>query len=267
MKAQDDIKRKQYSAPALEKGLDILELLSEQEAGLTQSEISRALGRSVSEIFRMLVVLTERGYVAPDPDTDRYMLTTLLFEVAHRTPLVKRLTAIAGPQMRALSRRINQTVHMGVISNDALLVIGQVDSPGNNTLSVRLGARIDLWKASSSRVILAFMPSEDVEDFFSRVPLPEGKSAGAMRKEFAAIRARGHEITKSFVLRGVTNIAAPVFDHTGQAVAALTIPYLDRYNDPIDFDTCCRELFETANHISRNLGGAIAEHADLVSRG
>ena len=58
MKAQDDIKRKPYSAPALEKGLDILELLSKQEAGLTQSEISRALGRSVSEIFRMLVVPT-----------------------------------------------------------------------------------------------------------------------------------------------------------------------------------------------------------------
>lgn len=247
-----------YSAPALEKGLDILELLSRHDAGLTQSEIAQALGRSVSEIFRMLVVLTERGYVAPDPDTDRYLLTTLLFEVAHRTPLIKRLTAISGPQMRQLATTINQSVHLGVISNDALLVIGQVDGPGNNNLSIRLGARIDLWRASSSRVMLAFMPQEDVEDFLQRVPLPPGKSAATMREELAGIRAMGHEITESFVLRGVTNIAAPILDHTGQAVAALTIPHLQRHEDPVGFEACCTVLFEATAQITRNLGGGIA---------
>ena len=60
-----------YSAPALEKGLDILELLSEQEAGLTQSEIARGLGRSIGEIFRMLMVLRDRGFVSQDPRSDR----------------------------------------------------------------------------------------------------------------------------------------------------------------------------------------------------
>jgi len=53
---------KKYSAPALEKGLDILELLSEQEIGLTQVEIARSLDRTVGEIFRMLVVLQNRGF-------------------------------------------------------------------------------------------------------------------------------------------------------------------------------------------------------------
>lgn len=258
MTNQSETKRKPYSAPALEKGLDILELLSQQEIGLTQSEIANALGRSVSEIFRMLVVLTERGYVAPDPDTDRYLLTTLLFEVAHRTPMIKRLTSISALQMRQLARTINQSVHLGVVSNDALLVIGQVDAPGNNNLSIRLGARIDLWRASSSRVILAFMPDEQVEDFLARVPLPEDKTADIMRQELASIRARGHEITESFVLSGVTNIAAPIMDHTGQAVAALTIPHLQRHQDPIGFDTCCSALFEATAHITRNLGGGIA---------
>lgn len=262
---KDESKRKSYSAPALEKGLDILELLSREEAGLTQSEISRALNRSVSEIFRMLVVLTERGYIALDTDTDRYGLTTLLFEVAHRTPMIRRLTALAGTQMRSLARQVNQTVHLGVISNDALLVIGQVDSPGNNILSIRLGARIDLWRASSSRVILAFMSEEDVEDFLARVPLPADKTADQMRRELAAIRARGHEATDSFVVQGITNISAPVIDHTGQAVAAMTIPHLQRYDDPIGFDACRQALLATAGQLSRSLGGGIAIAA--VSQG
>jgi hypothetical protein len=47
-------------------------------------------------------------------------------------------------------------------------------------------------------------------------------------------------------------------DHTGQAVAALTIPHLQRHQDPIGFDTCCSALFEATAHITRNLGGGIA---------
>lgn len=258
MASDEVIKRKAYSAPALEKGLDILELLAGEELGLTQSEISRGLGRSVSEIFRMLVVLTERGYVTLDPDTDRYVLTTLLFEVAHRTPMIKRLTALAGAQMRRLSHQVNQSVHLGVISNDALLVIGQVDSPGNNNLSIRLGARIDLWRASSSRVILALMSTHDVDQFLARVPLPVGTTAEQLRSELAEIRMRGHEATESFVLRGVTNIAAPIIDHTGQAAAALTIPHLQRFEDPVGFDACREALLGVAAQLSRSLGGGIA---------
>ncbi|WP_306117659.1 MULTISPECIES: IclR family transcriptional regulator [unclassified Roseitalea] len=250
--------QKKYAAPALEKGLDILELLSTEEQGLGLSEISRSLGRSVSEIFRMLVVLTERGYVAQDPDTDRYVLTTLLFEVAHRTPLIKRLTALAGPQMRRLSRQVNQTIHLAVISNDAVLVVGQVDAPGNNILSVRLGARIDLWRASSGRVMLAFMPQEDLAEVFSQVPLPEGKTEPVLREELAKIRKRGHEITESFVLRGIINISAPIIDHTGQAIAALTIPHLERYHDTVSFDECCTALFATAEQLSRSIGGGVS---------
>ena len=62
-----DARTPKYTAPALEKGLDILEHLSRSDAGLTQAEIARVLGRSVSEIFRMLVVLQERGYIALTP--------------------------------------------------------------------------------------------------------------------------------------------------------------------------------------------------------
>src|SRR5215472_10472639 len=53
-----------YAAPALEKGLDILELLGRQRDGLTKSQLARSLDRSASEIFRMLVCLEQRGYVA-----------------------------------------------------------------------------------------------------------------------------------------------------------------------------------------------------------
>jgi len=247
-----------YSAPALEKGLEILELLSTQESGLTQVEIARALGRSVGEIFRMLVVLTQRGYLVQDADSDRYALTTLLFELAHRTPMVRRLTTLAAPLMQRLSREVDQSVHLAVRSGDAVLVVGQVDGPGNNVMSVRLGARIELWRASSARVILAHLPDDQLAEAFREVPLPEGVTEAALRADLDDIRRVGFEVRESFVVRGIVNISAPVFDHSGYAVAALTIPYLERYEDSVDFDTCRERLLATARALSRGLGRGTA---------
>ncbi len=57
-------------------------------------------------------------------------------------------------------------------------MVGQVDSPGNNVMSVRLGARIELWRASSGRVIMAHQPPQVLAEWFARVPLPPGLSEG-----------------------------------------------------------------------------------------
>ncbi|MXQ07441.1 helix-turn-helix domain-containing protein [Alphaproteobacteria bacterium GH1-50] len=243
-----------YTAPALEKGLDIIELLSRQEVGLNQSEIARALGRSVGEIFRMLMVLQARGYVAQDPLSDRYALTTFIFEIAHRIPTIGRLTAVAEPLMRELTRKINQSAHLAILGDGGVLVVGQIDAPGNNIMSVRLGARIDTWQASSGRVIIAFRDEETVERLLAEEPLPKGMTKAQIREELAGIRASGSEIRDSFVIRGVVNIAAPVIDHSGEAIAALTVPHIERVNDQIGFEACKVAVIEAAANISRSLG-------------
>jgi len=253
-----------YTAPALEKGLDIVELLSTEEAGMVQAEIARSMGRSVSEIFRMLVVLQERGYVSHDTNSGRYALTTLLFEIAHRTPPVKRLTTHAAAVMQRLARDVNQSCHLAIATGASVIVVGQVDSPGNNIMSVRLGAKIDLWRASSGRVIMAHSNTAQLDEALANVPLPDDKTKAELLAELAAIRVAGHEVMDSFVARGIVNISAPVFDHSGQAVAALTIPYLQRYAETIPFDACRSAVIAAAAQISRNLGGGVAPERDAA---
>jgi len=254
--------RIRYTAPALEKGLDILERLAVEEGGLTQAELARAMGRSVSEIFRMLAVLAGRGYVVADAASGRYGLTTMLFEIAHRTPLIRRLTTTAAPVMQRLAQAVNQSCHLAMVTDDSVIVIGQVDSPGNNIMAVRLGAKIDLWRASSGRVIMAHCTAAALDQKLARVPLPDGKDEAALRAELSAIRRTGHEVMDSFVARGIVNICAPVFDHAGEAAAALTIPYLQRYQETIPFETCKDMLIAAAAEIGRALGGGTARAAD-----
>lgn len=260
---------RKYSAPALEKGLDILEHLSRAEAGLSQSEIARALKRSVSEIFRMLVVLEHRGYVAQDPATDRYSLTSLMFEVANRAPLIRRLTANATPIMRDLARLINQSVHLAILNEDGVLIVGQVEPPARHVISIRLGTRVDLWRTSSGRVMLAFQPEAELTSAFARVALPPGMTEARVRADLIEIAARGHEVVDSFVLRGIVNISAPIIDNSGLSVAALTVPHMERYGEAISFADCCEATIKVAAQLSRSLGGGVADrtHPGGFSRG
>lgn len=252
-----DAKTPKYTAPALEKGLDILEHLSRSDAGLTQAEIARVLGRSVSEIFRMLVVLQDRGYIAFDTGTDRYVLTTLMFEVAHRTPLIRRLTTVAGPLMRTLALRINQSVHLAVLAEDSVLIVGQVDPPARHVMSVRLGTRVDVWRASSGRVMMAFQTEDALTEMLARTPLTADLTEQQLRSDLAAIRVRGHEIVDSFVVKGVVNISAPIIGHTGQAIAALTVPHIERFADTVSFSDCCTATIGCAAHLTQSLGGGV----------
>ena len=89
VKAQSEVR---YTAPALEKGLEILELLAEAEGTLTQKQITGHLGRSVSEIYRMLSVLEDRGYISRDAQGG-YLLTsasTSLRIIIHRFDALSR---------------------------------------------------------------------------------------------------------------------------------------------------------------------------------
>ena len=95
----DDLNR--YRAPALDKGLDILELLAREEESLSQAEIAKALGRTPNEHYRMLERLVRRGYVFRNA-SDRYELTLKLFGLAHFHRPIRRLVSQAAPDRKSV---------------------------------------------------------------------------------------------------------------------------------------------------------------------
>jgi len=100
-----------YRAPALDKGLDILELLAATEEGLSQAEIAKALDRTPNEIYRMLDRLVRRHYVARSHG-DRYELTLKLFALAHQHAPMRRLVSQAMPELRTFARQAEQACHV-----------------------------------------------------------------------------------------------------------------------------------------------------------
>src|SRR5438045_7811845 len=99
-----------YQAPALEKGLDALELLANESHGLSKTDVARRLGRTISEVFRMLMCLESRGYIARDAD-ERYSLTLHLFKLAYQRPHIERLITESLQIMRDVAYQIKESCH------------------------------------------------------------------------------------------------------------------------------------------------------------
>src|SRR5437667_9587009 len=100
-----------YPTPALEKGLDILELFASEPSGLTKSEVARRLGRTVSEVFRMLLCLEQRGYISRSRDNERFRLTLRLFKLVQEHPPTRCLINEALPIMQQVAHELNQSCH------------------------------------------------------------------------------------------------------------------------------------------------------------
>jgi len=245
-----------YRAPALSKGLDILEHLASEAEGKTQADIAKTLGRTTSEIFRMLMVLRKRGYVHLNEEDDRYSLTTKLFEIAHRHPPVRRLTSIAGEAMQKLANRINQSMHLAILHSGKVLVIAQVDCNDNNITAVRLGAQIPLYDTSSGRVMAAWMEDEALAALLAEAGPGQDGRAESFVADLPAVRAAGYAQNASFTIAGVTNIAAPIRDLSGRVIAAVTIPFIVRLSgtNTVSIDAAREELLAMAAGISKRLG-------------
>ena len=199
-----------YRAPALEKGLDILELLSTHADGLTQGDIARALDRSQGEIYRMLSTLVRRGYVSRSSESELYVLSLKLFVISQRFPPIERLLEFATPKMRAITRLAWQSCHLGMESNGDIVVIASIDTPGNWGLALRTGSVIGLGNTGTGRVLAAFRSDSDLEELLENHRLAQGEPE-IDRVEFlervARIRERGYEKMPSATAVGVTNLA------------------------------------------------------------
>ncbi len=217
-----------YRAPALDKGLDILEILANVDAGLSQAEIAKTLQRTPNEIYRMLDTLVRRGYVRRNAE-DRYDLTLRLFDLSHRHRPVNRLIAHAMPVMRRFARKAEQACHLVLSEREALVVVAQVDGPDYWNLSVRMGARVGLLDTGSGHVILAWNTADERRILIeARGHDPDKVLTPAFETHLAEVRARGFEDIPSAQVASVRNLSVPVLGPTGSALAALTCPFTER---------------------------------------
>jgi len=221
--------RAAYAAPALEKGLDILECLADQRVPLTQAQLARELRRSPSEVFRMLACLEQRGYIRKDPVSNAYALSLKLFELSRTHSPYQHLTKAALRPMQMLAEEMHESCHLSVLHRSRLVILAQEESPEKIRLSIQVGASFDPLRTVSGRLLLAMMEHEERQQALALMQKYHGGQAAAKRtleRQLRTIRSRGYSDVYSESVRGVYDLAVLV---AGDAVrAALTVACLSK---------------------------------------
>ncbi|MDT7839072.1 IclR family transcriptional regulator [Aquabacterium sp. OR-4] len=258
--AATEAEGRSYSAPALEKGLDILETLCRSEQPLTQKDIAQRLGRSVGEIYRMVACLVNRNYLSL-VDENTYGITTKLFELAHINPPTHRLLFEATPIMQRLASELDQSCHLTVYGQGKQVVLCKVDTPSGMGFAVRAGAELDVLISASGRVLLAFQDDETrrlrIEESLQRRP---EQADPQLERTLASIRAAGYESIPSVQVRGLYAVSFPILDTQGRAIAALTVPYAERIDQSQrkSIPEVTEALGAAARHLSTRIGGMVS---------
>jgi DNA-binding IclR family transcriptional regulator len=245
-----------YRAPALEKGLDVIELLAAEKIPLNLSAISQRLGRSSGELFRMLQVLEFKGFITTSENGNGYVLTNKLFALAMAQAPVHSLVEIALPVMRKLTQDIGQSCHIAVASEDQIVVITRIERPGDLGFSVRIGYRREITRATSGLLLFAFQDDEVRRSWLKRCRL-KGEVADSFVERADAVRARGHHEAPSDFVRGITDLSAPIL-RGDTAVAALTCPFV--HSNPLVMEMT--DAVESIRAAARQISAQI-EHGEL----
>jgi len=245
-----------YRAPALEKGLDVIELLAAEKTPLNLSAISQRLGRSSGELFRMLQVLEFKGFITTSDSGNGYVLTNKLFALAMAQAPVRSLVETALPIMRKLTFEIGQSCHIAVASEDQIVVITRIERPGDLGFSVRIGYRREIVRATSGLVLFAYQ-NEDVRRSWLKRCRLKGDAADSFVERANAVRTRGHHEAASDFVRGIVDLSAPIL-RGETAVAALTCPFVHSNPLVMEMDQSVEHIRAAARLISEEIA-----HGDL----
>lgn len=242
-----------YRAPALEKGLDILELVAAELRPMTVAEIVRRLERSTGELFRMIQVLEHRGYLARSEGGEGFRLTEKLFALGMSQPQVKGLVELALPHMRALAQACGQSCHLAMHSQGQIVVVARMESSEELGFSVRVGYRRGLTTTCSGAVLYAFQSEPTRQRWASHFDASvSADELEQFNRLILKATKQGYLAAPSQFVVGVTDLSAPVL-RGDVAAAALAIPFVKSTSLRQSMDDCLALLRERAAELSAQL--------------
>lgn len=253
-----------YKVPVLDRAFDLLEVLAGRPEGMTLTDLTDALGIPKNTVFRIITTLSLRGYADRDEATKRYRLSRKMLSVSHAAVGGKSLIEAARPCLRSLRDASGETALLGAIASSRGVVLDQVPSSQPVKVVVEVGHAFPLHTAAPAKAMLAFL-ADDVRNalvatirFTRRTPRTI-TSARAFARELAAVRSQGYALDRREESEAYACAAAPVFDHSGQVVAAIWVSGPSDRVTQARLPAMARLVTAAAQTVSATLGHETAE--------
>lgn len=217
-----------YGIEAVARALRLLELFSAAQPDLDLMTISRQAALPKSTTFRYLTTLQELGYIEHDARASTYHLGLKLFQLGQVAVDRLDIRAVARPSMKELAKHHQETINLGVLNGQHVVLIEVVESPRSVRKGATLGDRDALHSTAIGKAILAYQAPEAIEalvklDALPRLTPQTKTDPKALGRELERTRQRGYSLDQEEGEVGLCCVGAPIFDHRGEVRYALSL--------------------------------------------
>jgi DNA-binding IclR family transcriptional regulator len=243
--------------PAAQRVLAVFEILLASQKGLTVSEIARSLGLARSSAFYIIHTIEECGYIYHSSPRGRYTFTAKLLDLANRSLACMSVCRLAAPLLGQLMQKTGLTVHLGVLSQNEVVLIHKAAPCDGQQMATWVGKRMPIHCTGLGKALMAFLPSAQIDFRIKQGLLRYNEntivSARKLKEELLKMRERGFALDDEEETVGLRCIGAPLFDANNQAVAAISVAGTLTQLADEKLDSLAHEVKRTAASISEQL--------------
>jgi IclR family KDG regulon transcriptional repressor len=248
-----------YLINSILRAFSVLRSFSGEKTHLRISELARRLCLDRSTTYRILLSLEKCGLVEKEEKTGEYALGLAAFELGNAYLKRMDFIQISKPVMAELALKVQETVHLAVLSGAEIVYVDKAESPRTLGVMSKIGQRAPLYCTSLGKVLLAYQSEQEASRIIDQIKFkpftPNTITAKKkLREELKRVHERGYAFDSREHEREVECIGAPIRDHLGLVIAALSISGPQKkINTPAE-SQFVSEVVKAANFISSKLG-------------
>lgn len=239
------------------RSMDILNLFLEH-AELTFQEIIDQSQIPKSSVYRMLITLEDMGFVEKGRDA-KYRLGLMFLTYGNLVASRLNLRQIAYDVMHELHKELKEAINLIIRQGDETIYIEKVDVYQKVRLYTAIGKRSPLYAGACARVILSFLPEQEIVSYLNKVEFKKIATGTittkeALLKSIRDARVNGYTVSHSELEDYTSAVAAPIFDFKGEVVGGLSIAGIAANYQDDNIDLYASKAMKAAEVISRKLG-------------
>lgn len=220
---------KKENIKSIEKALDLLELLSDNQREMGVTEIAQELNMGTSTVYRLLTTLKCRGYIIQDRQTSKYTLGAKLFILGSKVQNIATLIKIVTPFLKSLSQSIDETINFGILEDKEVICLYKIESKEMLRAGLEVGAKIPAHCTALGKILLAFLSESEIRMLYgdneklSTFTPNTISSLEELKESLKKIKKQGYAIDKEEFKKGVNCLGIPIINSKGKTIAAISI--------------------------------------------
>lgn len=213
------------SPQSVDRAVTILKLLADDDA-LTVSEVAAHLDVHVSTASRLISGLRSHDLIEKSESNGNLRLGVGVLRLAGVMVSRLDLTTVSQPVIDRLAEEVGETTNVAILDDESAINVCQAQGPGGVALQNWVGQRTPLHSTSSGKVLLAYLPAARrhalLKGELERYTDLTRTTASDLEAELTTVRQRGWALAAEELEAGLNAVAAPIRDHTGVVIAALS---------------------------------------------